>query len=51
MEPLSADATGDAQLDAPLTFGSVSLETVQEMSEIFISADIYGQIPQFVSNG
>ena len=37
--------------DAPPTIGSISNETGQEMSEIFAFADIYGRIPQFVSNG
>ena len=35
--------------DAPLTLGSVSVETIQEMSAIVIVADINGQISQFVS--
>ena len=37
--------------DAPPALGSVSMETVQETSEIFIFADINGGITQFVSNG
>ena len=37
--------------DAPPALGSVSMETVQETSEIFILADINGGIAQFVSNG
>ena len=32
--------------DAPPTFGSVSLETIQEMGEILTFADINGQISQ-----
>ena len=35
----------------PPTFGSVSVKSIQEMNEILIFADIYGRIPQFVSNG
>ena len=31
--------------DAPLTFRSVSMESIQEMSEIFIFADIMGELP------
>ena len=30
--------------DAPLTFGSVSVETIKEMVKILIFADINGQI-------
>ena len=37
--------------DAPPALGSVSMETVQETSEIFILADINGGIAQFVSSG
>ena len=37
--------------DAPPTFGSVFVETIQETSEIFICADINGEISQFASNG
>ena len=37
--------------DAPPAFGSVSMETVQETSEILIFADINSGIAQFVSNG
>ena len=37
--------------DAPPTLGSVSMETVQETSEIFIIADINGAIALFDSNG
>ena len=37
--------------DTPLTLGSVSVEAVQEMSEILIFADINGGISQLVSNG
>ena len=37
--------------DAIPALGSVSMETVQEMSEILILADINGGIAQFVSNG
>ena len=37
--------------DAPPTLVSVSLETIQEMSEIFIFADTDGRISQFVCNG
>ena len=37
--------------DTPPTFRSVSVETIQKTSEIRIFADIYGQIPQFDSNG
>ena len=37
--------------DTPTTLGPVSVETIQETSEILIFADIDGQIPQFVCNG
>ena len=37
--------------DAPPTFGSVSVEAIQEMGEILIFADINGRISQLVSNG
>ena len=37
--------------DAPPAFGSVSMETIQEMSEIFVLADVEGWISQFISNG
>ena len=37
--------------DAPPTFGPVSVETIQETSEILIFADIYGCISQLISNG
>ena len=37
--------------DAPPTLGSVSLETIQETSEILIFTDIHGRISQFVCNG
>ena len=33
------------------SFGSVSVETVQETSEIFIFADINRSVSQFISNG
>ena len=37
--------------DAPPTYKSVSVEAIQETSEIFIFADIDRHIPQFVMNG
>ena len=37
--------------DSPLSFGSVSVESIQEMSEIFVLADINGLISQLISNG
>ena len=37
--------------DSPPAFGSVSVETIQETSEIFILTDIDGQISQSISNG
>ena len=37
--------------DAPLTLGSVSVEAIQENSEILIFADINGRISQYVCNG
>ena len=37
--------------DAPLTLGYVSVEAIQELSEILIFADINGRISQFVWNG
>ena len=37
--------------DSPMAFGSVSVEAIQEMSEIFILTDIDGQIFQTISNG
>ena len=37
--------------DSPPAFGSVSVETVQETSEISIFADINRRVPQFISNG
>ena len=37
--------------DAPPRFGSVSMETVQETSEILIFAETYGRISQFINNG
>ena len=33
----------------PSSLGSVSVETIQEISEIFIVADINGQIPQLLT--
>ena len=36
---------------APPAFGSVSVETIQETSEIFVLADVEGGISQFISNG
>ena len=36
--------------DAPPALGSVSMETIQETSEILIFADINGDVAQFVSN-
>ena len=35
----------------PSSFGSVSVETIQEMSEIFIFAYVNGSVSQFISNG
>ena len=32
--------------DAPPALGSVSMETIQETSEILIFADIYGRVAQ-----
>ena len=37
--------------DDPLTLGFVSVETIQETSEILIFADIDGRVSQFVCNG
>ena len=37
--------------DSPPAFGSVSVETIQETSEIFILADTDGRISQLISNG
>ena len=37
--------------DFPPAFGSVSVETIQETSDIFILADIDGRISQLISNG
>ena len=37
--------------DSPPAFGSVSVETIQETSEIFIPTDIDGRISQSISNG
>ena len=37
--------------DPPPAFGSVSLETIQKASEIFIFADINERVSQFISNG
>ena len=37
--------------DSPPAFGSVSVETIQETSEILILTDIDGQISQTISNG
>ena len=37
--------------DSPPAFGSVSVEAIQEKSEIFILTDIDGQIFQTISNG
>ena len=37
--------------DSSLAFGSVSVETNQEMNEIFILIDIEGGISHFISNG
>ena len=53
MEPLLAGArTGEVPGgDFPQAFESVSVETIQETSEIFIFADIYGRVSQFISNG
>ena len=36
---------------SPLAFGSVSVETIQEASEIFILTDIDGRISQSIRNG
>ena len=36
--------------NAPLIFGSVSVETIQETGEILIFADINGEVSQLVSN-
>ena len=36
--------------DAPPALRSVSMETIQETSEVLIFADIYSGIAQFVSN-
>ena len=33
----------------PSSLGSVSVETIQEISEIFIAADINGQIPKLLT--
>ena len=46
MEPLSAGANqGEVPGgDSPLAFGSVSVEAIQETSEIFILADM-GELP------
>ena len=35
----------------PPALGPVSMETIQEMGEILIFADINGTVAQFVSNG
>ena len=35
----------------PPALGPVSMETIQEMGEILIFADIYGRVAQIVSNG
>ena len=37
--------------DSPPAFGSVSVETIQETSEIFILTDIDGRMSQSISNG
>ena len=37
--------------DSHMTFGSVSVEAIQETREIFIFTDIYARISQFISNG
>ena len=37
--------------DSPPAFGSVSVETIHETSEIFILTDIDGQISQTISKG
>ena len=37
--------------DSPPAFGSVSVEAIQETSEIFILTNIDGQISQTISNG
>ena len=37
--------------DSPPAFGSVSVETIQETSQIFVLADINGRVSQFISNG
>ena len=37
--------------DAPPTFRSVSMEAIQEISEVLIFAGINGRISQFVCNG
>ena len=37
--------------DSPPAFGSVSVETIQETSQIFILTDIDGQISHMISNG
>ena len=37
--------------DFSLAFGSVSVETIQETSEIFIFAGVNGRVSQFISNG
>ena len=36
---------------APPAFGFVSVEAIQETSEIFVLADVEGWISQFISNG
>ena len=36
--------------DSPPAFGSISMETIQETSEIFILADFDGRITKFISN-
>ena len=52
-EPLSAGVNQGEVPGGNATppFGPVSVEAIQEMGEILILADIYGRVPQFVSNG
>ena len=51
-EPLSAGAVPGkgSRRDAPPTLESVSVETIQEMGEILIFADINGEDSQLVSS-
>ena len=53
MEPLPAGAKPGkgSRREFPPSFGSVSVETIQETSEIIIFADINYCISQLISNG